>query len=254
MTQTTQQAQLHLRRHCGFRVPGGTYLTSETSEYGLPVDHFLICPPVSFSENELDLSAQGLKLIPADWRGEPEVYDVFDVVGERFYPTVPHFVEEAAHFGTSRRAQPTFQFGLLTDKSRHFFLHKKAVIVDPTKPFDNRLGIRRCPQEHEVHDEQPQQLYQMCLALLWETVISCTDTEKRVFRATLDCGYDDRKPKLDFGAAPKEWNLEWEMGLFMWQPISAIEVIQDPINDAHAQAMRYLDELGGDVPYYLVEE
>lgn len=253
MTQVQPRVS-RLRRGCGYRREGKAYITSATSPWGMPIEHFLVCPPFVVYEDQFGIAPQGISVVDAAWRGQPGVYDAFDWVGMEHYPWVPDFVEEARNFGTSRLPQPNFPFHMLTEDSRHFFLHSRAAIVDPTLPFDNRLDLRPCPKDHAHHNEQPQQIYEMCLALLWENCGNCKDPNKRVYDVDLKCGYEGGlKVSYEAGAAPKEWGLEWQLAVFMWLPITAIEVIYSPMGE-HETVMDLLDKLGTTKPYYVVED
>lgn len=252
---TNQIAKVtRLQRACGYRREGKPYITTGTEPYGMPVEYFLLCPPFVVYEDQFGIAPQGISVVEASWRGAAGIYDAWDWVGMEYYPWVPDFVEEARLHGTSRLPQPNFPFHLLSDESRHFFLHSKASIVNPTLPHDNRLFLRQCPKEIEAHAEQPQQVYDMCTALLWETCGTNTNEEKRVYDVTLKCGFEGlMRVKYEAGAAPKQWKLEWQLAVFMWLPITSIEVIYSP-DGAHEKALNLLEELGTSKPYYVVED
>lgn len=251
----TTTTSMHLRRACGFRKAGGTYVTTKTSAWGAPIENFLVDPPYPiFLDQFPSLSAQGLNLIEATWRGQPGVYDIFDWVGTEYYPYVPDFVEEARLFGTSRMAQPNLPFGMITKNSWHFFMHSRASVVDPTKPYDNYLGIAGCPKDIPIHVEQPQQVYEMCTGLLWEMVGNCKDPDKRVTTITMPCSVNSQTFQYSGALAPRAWDVEWQLAIFMRLKPTAIEVVEDKVTNRHERALKLLEQLGGGIPYYKVEE
>jgi hypothetical protein len=92
-------------RGCGSRVAGGLYLEIPTSENGLPIQYFLVDPPVRtsvyFGVNHVGLPSKGVTLHHQE--GEENIVRILDVVGKDSYPTPADFIQEAGKFGISRR-------------------------------------------------------------------------------------------------------------------------------------------------------
>lgn len=116
-------------RGCGEREPGGVYIECGLSNHGLPLEAFLVDPPVPVPD--------GLDLInkPQLWQrtmpsGEPTldereqpIYDLLIWIGAEFYPYCPDFIEEVRRFGASRRLNPNLDLSLLTRSSRMILVH-----------------------------------------------------------------------------------------------------------------------------------
>lgn len=111
-------------RGCGKRKTGGCYAETELSSNGLPLDVFLIDPPIPVAEGAV--KKVGVQLIERDG-----VWHILDWVGEEHYPTVPDFVEEMRRFGMSRRLPKTLDFSRLSARSRVLLVHAKARVINP---------------------------------------------------------------------------------------------------------------------------
>jgi len=113
-------------RGCGVRCPGGVYLETKASDTrGLPIERFLIDPPIRVPE-EMNLPNRGVAILR---RSEDDpVFDVYDRVGTASYPNVTDFLEETRKLGLSRRIPTNANFSLLTDKSEVRLAHPRAFI------------------------------------------------------------------------------------------------------------------------------
>lgn len=121
-------------RGCGSRQAGGMYLTTPLSASGSPIEAFLVDPPFRVDpelERRLMLSDVGVKVIKrAKREGDvgPDVYDVWDIVGQNNYPNVADMIQEIRGMGISRRISASEDFALLGPESKLIMLHRRAWI------------------------------------------------------------------------------------------------------------------------------
>lgn len=126
-------------RGCGSRRPG-LYLCSGLSPFGMPLEHFLIDPPMPVPEY-LDLPNK------FQWVDE-ESQHLMHWVGAESYPYVCDIIEEGRHKGFSFRASPMLDLSRLTPKSQMLVAHPKA--------YNERWSFQQIPQcdKHiEGHDQ-----------------------------------------------------------------------------------------------------
>lgn len=246
-------------RGCGFsRTAGNVYAASYVSEWlekGIPLDYFLICPPWVFEDiGQIGLSDQGVMVREASPYA-PErkgLWDLWAVVGSGNY-TVPDYVTEGEAIGFSWKVPITTPLSLLTQDSVQIMVSRLAHVNNFEELSDDRLNIRGCPRGIAHHDKN--EGLEMCTALLWEAV-------GEPFDAGADRQYDRAfPPKVDpptfrypCAAPPANVNLEWEYAAFMWFPITRYEVINDPIESTHEEAVRLLEESGTNIPYAVCTE
>src|SRR5258708_5386340 len=104
-------------RGCGeSRTRGAVYIECPLSGDGRPVEHFLADRPYVVDPEEFGLSAIGIKIMKRP--GAETIYDVWDIVGQEYYPNVSDFVEEVKCLGLSRKIATTSRFDLLTRESK----------------------------------------------------------------------------------------------------------------------------------------
>lgn len=242
-----------VKRGCGYRQAGGLYLTCPLGERGVPVEHFLIDPPI------FELEVEGIgdepERVPiADaWRLSPigvtimEIpafgpgYHVVDWIGAEHYPNVADFVEEVKRFGVSRRISKATDFSLLTRTSRMVLSHPAAHVeqyptYDLTEP-DPDKPMYACPRLDHKHDPRegwPIPGEEMCARTWWQDVRkgeSVSDAVPRVVRRTM--------PSFSYTAlAPPEIEkVERKLALFAAFPIHHIEAIKDREEGKHEAAM-----------------
>ena|GEM_PF-849974 len=243
-------------RGCGSREPGGAYLVCGLGPEGEPIERFIIDPPRIVDPEALGIAPQGITL----YTGAPEGRDahLVDWVGEKHYPNVADFVEEVAHFGSSRRIPSTFDFSQLGLRSKHVLVHARAAVTPasaivfaglPEVPAVSRpstlqralarQGRANCPflAAHEMGEPM-----QTCAAWWWEwlqpkTVVFASDLEAMERQCTrLD--YAPRNlPALTYAgyALPDRdvWKPDWRPAAFMALPVHRIEVVRDPLEGAH---------------------
>ena len=123
-------------RGCGRRVPGGTYLVCSTSPFGLPVEYFVVDPPVS-----VDIEPFRSPIL----HQENGTCHVIIWIGEKFYPSAVDFIEEARMQGVSRKVPSGFPFEKLTENSKMILIHPRATsenFIDLVK--GKKLPLHKC--------------------------------------------------------------------------------------------------------------
>lgn len=145
-------------RGCGSRVAGGIYFECLTGPGGLPLEHFLYCPPPPVPP-EWGITPVSSRLIEGN---------VADWIGGKHYPNVLDYVEEVRRFGLSGRLPRNFPFNELTSQSRFIPVHAKAILVNWQEFLEIVPGGVRdatCPKYHHTQAEGP------CAGFWWEDVV-----------------------------------------------------------------------------------
>lgn len=242
-------------RGCGTRQPGGIYLVASLGEDGIPLRECVIDPPAPVNAAALGLSPQGMALGIGASTGR---IVVLDWVGAKDYPNVADFIEEVALFGSSRRVPATFAFDKLGPGATHVLCHPHAVLANrswlnthiaPWAPENSYLGRLRgqsadghyCPFKGGTHPADV-----MCAAFWWETLAPGTvtfdgdieafqeqcDRERLVTRRMPSFAYEGYTlPDRD------QWVPEYLLGAFLGLPLTRIEVVTDPGDMAHVEAL-----------------
>jgi hypothetical protein len=222
------------------------------------LDWMLLCPPWipwEKSPAEIGLAAQGMLVMERWENGQASgIWDIWDWVGEKNYPYFPIFFEEARWQGTSRKIPPSAPIKLLTQQSRHLFVHPKA-ILDLESMFtivQTHLGLKSCPMAIEYHDRPQLEtgIYDWCTTYLWETVGQVgTEKEDRNTLCALANQLSFKAAKMPYGIKPI-----WSPAVLAWAPIDRLEVIEDDIDGKHNDVLRLLDQGGCNIPYILETE
>lgn len=136
-------------RGCGDRQTDAIYLESRLCKGGLPIEEFIIDPPIDCEDNDIKFS-RSFQIFQKDG-----VNHLIDWVGESFYESPWDFIEECRVKGMSRRISKTFDFSILTlGQSQVFFAHKKAIDLK-AKPDNSRLTLINRFPAHEIDEEVP---------------------------------------------------------------------------------------------------
>jgi len=162
-------------RGCGTRTPGGTYLVCTTSPSGLPVEYFVVDPPISMDTKPFRspiLHEQNGTCHVIIW------------IGEKFYPSAVDFIEEARIQGVSRRIPNTFPLEKLTANSKMILIHPRATSPNFVQLVENsQLPEHKCkhynkltrkPQPIPSHDNYKE----FCFWHLYYTLAK-TETETK---------------------------------------------------------------------------
>ena len=152
-------------RGCGERKSGGIYAEMGCGPDGLPLEHFIVDPPIVIDPAALGLSPIGVQLVERDG-----VWHILDWIGSEHYPNVADFLEEVRRFGLSRRIAKTVDFSKLTERSKILVVHARAHVENFRTYADHWLGVRynRCPKELSAHNlpDAPDS----CAGVWWEDV------------------------------------------------------------------------------------
>lgn len=108
-------------RGCGDRTPGGLYIESGLGPGGIPLEHFLVDPPLPVPEG-LDLVNK--PQIAMDT--ETGIAHLWLWIGAEWYPYCPDFIEESRRLGVSRKLNPQMDLSQLTPGSRMILVHPAA--------------------------------------------------------------------------------------------------------------------------------
>lgn len=115
-------------RECGTgRVEDGLYLECGLATDGMPVEAFLIDPPLIPPDT---LRAQMTPIGMTLWQDGMGTWHVIDWVGKGHYPYPADFIEEARLMGFSRRAPKSLDFSKLTPASRMIFVHERGRVAN----------------------------------------------------------------------------------------------------------------------------
>ena len=108
-------------RGCGDRTPGGLYIESGLGPGGVPLEHFLVDPPLPVPEG-LDLVNKPQIVVDT----ETGVTHVWLWIGAEWYPYCPDFIAETRRLGASRKLNPQMDLSQLTPGSRMILVHPAA--------------------------------------------------------------------------------------------------------------------------------
>lgn len=119
-------------RGCGVRQPDSLYFECGLSPFGMPIEYFLIDPPIPCKSDKEDIKDitffRGYQMF---YEKEKDIYHLINWVGEENYPSPWDFVEECREKGMSRRVSKDYDFSKLTfGKSCIYFIHKHAIDLD----------------------------------------------------------------------------------------------------------------------------
>lgn len=228
-------------RGCGKRQQGGIYMECGMSPYGMPVEHFLLDPPVP-TDAALNLATQGI-----DWVERDGTWHVIDWVGQSHYPNVADFVEEVRRFGLSRRIPKNEDFSRLTTASRIILVHARAILVPATfkryRPSDDapftcpkRVLFKEGQKVPPFIKEHESGAPHLCAGVWWEDVKG-GDPDKSV-GGEVDSRFIIRTmPSFRYGArtAPLDVTPEYTAGMFASFPISNLAVVR-AADGSHVEA------------------
>jgi hypothetical protein len=266
-------------RGCGTRKAGGIYLTTPLGPNGMPVDYFLVDPPLRIDpefERSRGLANIGVKLLERPTReGEPSgIWDVWDVVGQDNYPNVADMIQEIRGMGVSRRIAANEAFANLSGQSKLLLLHRRAWIEN-YHDYYGALSIENqdlraqgkegmasdlgCPRTAiadltglEPHScEGGGNSAEMCLGVVFDDVRDGEDLfdpglKPRTVRRTIgDTTYLGRhRPD---GVTP-----EYGLAVFGRFPIARIDVIRDLASGTHHD--RFAKATAAQLPVFVEDE
>ena len=230
-------------RGCGEREPGGIYVESGLSPVGLPIEYFLLDPPLAVPE-ELDLVNKPQVWLRMDERTQeplldPEtgrpIYDLLIHVGAEHYPFAPDYIEETRRLGASRKLNPNLDLSRLTQHSRLLLAHPKAIPLnwhDLLPPQVCRKHLPGHALTDDTHRQGSRQASEQrvgpCLFKLWELL------PQEAALATYDEQEEGRSPLClrHIGSTLYEYHptgevvSRWQTGFILALPITGFALIQ----------------------------
>lgn len=243
-----------LERGCGVRTRGGVYAELGLSRFGMPIEHFLVCPPKPLDVKGLGLTAINLRLIERN-----DAFHVLDWVGVSGYPNPTDDIEEIRRFGMSAKLElPKAEDYLkLSSRSRILRVHPYAWIVDRRRYWEERIGMAElgyqwdyCPKGIREHVKGYKISYNeqmkkdanfqppMCLGLLYEDVAMGRKAEDGMEREILR-----EMPSFDYRAFHRPNDAEVDNYLpavYLSLPIQRLVVVNDPIGKRHEEKIEKL--------------
>lgn len=249
------------------RVAGGAYLTCPLSKKGLPLERFLIDPPIRHVElKDEDSGEWSVEPIMSAWRLSSvgitimEIpafgpgYHVVDIVGAQHYPNVADFIEEVRHMGLSRRISRSSNFELLSRGSKVIIAHPSGWIGDwityMRTEFIEWQRLHPCPRHEDKHTDWPDET--MCARWWWQDILHGERTigpaSRSVRREMPSFSYEGAAP-MDRPPDPPDRQL----ALVAAFPLHKIEVIKDPEGGKHEATVSKAIE-SSDIPVVLKDE
>lgn len=230
-------------RGCGAaRKVGGIYLEVDRAPDGVPVEAFLVDPPVPVDPDALGITPKGVKIIDD---GEAGV--LIDWIGNRDYQNVTDWVEEVRRQGISRRLPSNLEFDQLSADTRLLYVHAKAVIHNSADYWAH--GDRWCPRwipEHEYLAYR--EGGGLCAAIWWDDVVDGVPvglTDPRMVNRLMPSFTYLGRCRPD-GVQPV-----YQPGVFFQHRIDRLVVVRDPVGGRHEQVWERVNE--ADLPVVLVD-
>lgn len=259
-----------VRRACGYRKPGKTYVTFKQGRIpkNMTWINFVVDPVMPF-EKEL-LSAQGVNVLPrivgydlsgnlvqaVGKDGEP-IFDFYDWVSSGDYPDVAAFIEEVFRYGVSRLNPRTTQFEKMGKYSQYCLVHPNAFIDEPQAHWRQRAGIiakrlkdgkKFCIKSLPEHDDPNVDRMEydpiMCASLWWEDITVPTESVASSRECKVQLAAGDWFTAYTPPAGSNK--LVRKPAVFMHFPIAAMadfEVVIDAEENSHMDSLAALKNL-----------
>ena len=151
-----------IARGCGRRKAGGVYAELQVGPGGIPLEEFLLDPPIPV-DGLSSVTPVGVSTLE---RGGAT--HVLDWIGSEHYPNVADFIEEVRVAGLSRRLPGSFDFSKLSDESRILTIHARAYVENTSEIRQKTWATRyHCPKRLDAHVDVSSET---CLGVAWEDV------------------------------------------------------------------------------------
>lgn len=239
-----------IKRGCGTRVPGGAYVCTDLSPYGIPIDDFLFDPPLVTRDNNGDIyypGAVGLSFVEDS--KQTGLYHLLDWIGTNFYPFFPDFWEETRRFGLSRRISLNANFEGLQPGSTIIGFHALGYL-EATRKFFKRLAKEwvhgtsfdsyQCQHQHISNNE-------MCVKDLWQLVDIQKGDNERFHDVPLPRS-DGSTGSYKAASIPtwmKRYKTQWTPAAMYRLPIHRVEIIEDPLEGTHEITIEKIEGITG---------
>lgn len=246
-------------RNCKTRKVGSTYMATEEGFFdNFPFSDFTLCPPYQIDASQIGLSNRGV--VVAERPDGSGIYDAYDKLGWGLYPPADFFVE-ISHLGLSRNVDNIMgpQVKLLTPDSMYFIVSDHGWINNAHTLFQNRVGLKDCPKDHEIHNNNDE-IADMCIALFWEDMgHKPPNTKSREHQVSLARNRPPEEPAYTtekYAYWPEGHTSEYSTAIIMSLPAEALllEIIHDPNTNKAEETANLLEELGSNFYYQVVEE
>lgn len=256
-------------RGCGKRTAGGVYLEVPTSKYGQPIEYFLLCPP---RRPGFDIPVQGQLPFWMETSHGP-VLNLIDWIGEKFYPNICDWIEEAATLGISTKVSIQLAdraaggdearsiLEALTPESSLFFAHARAHInniIDYDDP-ENEFPWS-CPKDVENHPDYDNDLDDVptCVGVYWWDLDGGDPIQmpagielagaSRMVQRTLPCGRTYLGRTRPEGVTP-----QYSPAIFARFPVIRLVVVRGQQGE-HLPVRERLNELDLQIPVIEADE
>lgn len=164
------------KRGCGdSRTEGGLYMEVGLSPHGLPLEAFLVDPPIPLESDQLaSIPRVGVTLVD----GPDGIVHVIDWVGRDGYPYAPDFLEEGRVHGFSRKVSQHLEVARLTPgKSMVHFVHPHGFLHNwrdyhenqASTALDLKCALRDGRDKHGVGNRGAP-VREHCIRHLWAAV------------------------------------------------------------------------------------
>lgn len=252
-------------RGCGKRVQGGVYVVTKLSPFGIPINSFLFDPPWVPIDTEGNVhypGAVGLHLVENPYK--EGVVDLWDWIGEQYYPYFPDFWEEARLYGLSRRISSNTNFEQLSKDSGIIGFHRKGILKGSRKfyeyllnTFEKNTFMDLCPQNYEHRLDDKENIF--CVRYLWQLVDEVEEYENRLHVIPIPRSSNNLQNFYMAAYYPdwiksKQFKVEWIPAAMFRLPIHRLEIVKDPIGGLHELALEKIEKSVTDIPYQVVTE
>lgn len=237
-------------RGCGDRTPGGLYIESGLGPGGVPLEHFLVDPPLPVPD--------GLDLV-----NKPQIVEDTETgiahlwlwIGAEWYPYCPDYIEETRHLGASRKLNPQLDLSRLTPGSRMILVHPAArnTLGQEQQPPDacaKRVPGHVLEQDAHAPEESASPAAGPCLFKTYELIPrEAAADESLPIILNGSTWYARRIGSTTYFYAPSGESAEGlEPGVFAALPITGFALIRHPDGSVNESVREKLD--AANLPYY----
>ena len=213
-----------ITRGCGKRKAGGLYVCVGLSPFGLPLEYFIIDPPIPYCGDQLRA--------PQLFEREGKVHIIIGI-GAEYYPSASDFLEETRCFGISKRIPKNFPIEKLGEGSMIFLVHPRAIIEN----FSLLPKPEYCPKELDEHKQN----IQYCIGHTYQTAEPTNGGDERKVGDTTYTVY----PR-----GLKDFEAEFAGGIIFRAPITHFDHVREENGSTDPDVMAR--ETG--LPLYVVDD
>lgn len=208
-------------RGCGAsRSAAGIYACCGTDTDGMPIEHFIVDPPIRLDFAAMGVTPRGVHLFE-DKNG---VTHIMDWVGSEHYKNVADYVEETRRYGASRRLSPTLDYSRLTPESRLLLIHARAWVGNMAE-----YGYWNCPKRIEEHDSEiASPDYKFCCAGVWHEDVEGGEVVEMHGHRISARTVTRKMPSFSYVARCRPDGVipSYEPAIFLRLPITRLEVVK----------------------------